>query len=52
VTVGCIGVLEALYKQELLADLRAVYGRLLAQDFRIDAKALQLSLRKFGLEPF
>ena len=51
ITFGCIGILEMLYRKGVVTDLRQLYERLLAQDFRIDAKTLEATLGKFGLKP-
>lgn len=48
---GCVGILEMLCKKRLIADLRETYRLLIAQDFRIDPKIIENSLRKFGLKP-
>ena len=34
--VGCVGILEHLYRQRILADLRCAYAELLSQNIRID----------------
>jgi predicted nucleic acid-binding protein len=47
--LGCIGVLEGLYEQGHLADLRAAYQRLIQHKARIDLQTLQHSLAKFRL---
>lgn len=51
IALGCIGILEALYRRGALPDLRSAYARLLEQKFRIDPKALERSLRDFMLTP-
>jgi predicted nucleic acid-binding protein len=48
---GCIGILESLYRQNLLADLRQAYIRLLAEKIRVNLQTLQDSLVKFNLPP-
>ena len=47
--IGCIGVLEILYRRSELADLRETYVKLLANKIRIDLPTLQESLSKFSL---
>jgi hypothetical protein len=47
--VGCVGVIEVLYRRGVVLDLREVYLRLLAAKVRIDLGTLQRSLEKFGL---
>lgn len=47
--VGCIGVLEELYRRKEIADLRAVYQELVNQHIRIDSRTLQNSLAYFKL---
>lgn len=49
--MGCVGVLEALYRRGVLADLREVYGRLLAAKVRIDLRTLRTSLEQYGFPP-
>jgi predicted nucleic acid-binding protein len=46
---GCIGILESLYRRELLTDLRNAYLRLIEQKIRINLQTLQASLLKFKL---
>jgi len=48
--VGCIGILEELYRRGVLKDLRQIYKELLQQNIRIDLRTLQDSLKHFGLE--
>ncbi len=48
---GCVGILEMLCQKQLIADLRETYRVLVDQDFRIDPKILENSLKKFGLKP-
>jgi predicted nucleic acid-binding protein len=47
--VGCVGVLEDLYEQRYLSDLRGAYEKLLQQKIRIDLQTLRHSLAKFNL---
>jgi len=47
--VGCIGILEELYRRGEIKDLRATYQELLRQHIRIDMRTLQSSLKQFGL---
>jgi predicted nucleic acid-binding protein len=49
--IGCIGILENLFRAGHLADLREAYIRLLAEKIRIDLATLQHSLMKFNLPP-
>jgi uncharacterized protein len=47
--VGCIGILEELFRRGEIPDLRQVYGELLRQKIRVDLRTLQTSLQQFGL---
>ena len=47
--VGCLGVLEAGARKELVPDLRSAYLDLLRQGIRFDLRLLQESLARFGL---
>ena len=47
--VGCIGILEELYRRGEFADLRYVYQELLRQNIRVDLRTLQGSLKQFGM---
>jgi len=47
--VGCIGILERLYRRAEIVDLRRVYQELLRQNIRVDRRTLQDSLNQFGL---
>lgn len=49
--VGCVGILEELYRRGTLADLRQAYQELLNQNIRIDLRTLQSSLKQFNLSP-
>ena len=49
--VGCIGILEDLYAQGHLSDLRDAYQQLIYQKTRIDLPTLQRSLAEFNLRP-
>ena len=48
---GCVGILEDLYEQRHVSDLREAYQQLLRQGTRIDLRTLQESLAKFKLRP-
>jgi predicted nucleic acid-binding protein len=47
--VGCVGILEELYRRGEIQDLRQVYEKLLRQGLRIDLRTLQASLKQFNL---
>ena len=47
--IGCVGILEDLYEQGELIDLRAAYRQLIQHKTRIDLQTLRHSLRKFKL---
>jgi uncharacterized protein len=47
--VGCIGILEELYRRGEIKDLRENYQELLRQNIRVDLRTLQNSLKHFGL---
>jgi uncharacterized protein len=47
--VGCIGILEELYRRGEIKDLRENYQELLRQNIRVDLRTLQSSLKHFGL---
>ena len=47
--VGCIGILEELYRRGEIKDLRESYQELLRQKIRIDLRTLQSSLKHFRL---
>jgi predicted nucleic acid-binding protein len=47
--VGCVGILEELYRRGEIKDLRQNYLELLRQNIRVDARMLQASLKHFGL---
>ena len=49
--VGCIAILEDLYAQGHLSDLRDAYQQLIYQKTRIDLQTLQRSLAEFKLRP-
>jgi uncharacterized protein len=49
--IGCIGILEDLFEQKHLNDLRAAYEQLIQHKMRIDLQTLQASLAKFKLRP-
>jgi predicted nucleic acid-binding protein len=49
--VGCIGILEELYRRGDLTDLREIYRELLAQTIRVEQRILQASLHHLGLMP-
>jgi predicted nucleic acid-binding protein len=46
---GCVGVLEHLYEQGDLSDLRGAYHKLIQHKTRIDLQTLHYSLAKFNL---
>jgi len=47
--IGCIGILEELYRLGEIKDLRHIYQELLRQNVRIDSRTLQASLNQLGL---
>lgn len=47
--VGCIGLLEAAWRNGIVPDLRQAYTDLLRQGIRLDLKLLQASLAKLEL---
>jgi uncharacterized protein len=47
--LGSVGLLEALYSQNYLTDLRGVFRQLLAHEVYIDKRLLDLRLRALGL---
>ena len=49
--VGCVGILEELYRRNEIKDLRQAYLDLLNQNIRVDLRTLQSSLKYFGLDP-
>jgi predicted nucleic acid-binding protein len=49
--IGCVGILEDLYEQGDLSDLRGAYRELIQHKTRIDLQTLQHSLAKFKLLP-
>jgi len=48
--VGCIGILEEMYRRDEIKDLRQVYQELIRQNIRVDLRTLQASLKLFGLK--
>jgi predicted nucleic acid-binding protein len=48
--VGCVAILEQLYRRGQISDLRQVYLELLFQNIRVDTRTLQASLKQFGLD--
>jgi predicted nucleic acid-binding protein len=50
VVVGCVGILEELYRRGEIKDLRHTYRELLLQNVRVDLRTLQASLKHFGLD--
>jgi uncharacterized protein len=46
---GCVGILEELYRQGDIGDLRHIYQELRLQKIRIDSRTLEASLKHFGL---
>jgi predicted nucleic acid-binding protein len=48
--VGCVGLLEEVYRRGEIKDLRQIYEELLRQNMRVDLRTLQASLRKLGLK--
>ena len=48
--VGCIGILEEMYRRGEITDPRQIYKELLRQKIRVDLRTLQASLRQFGLK--
>jgi len=49
--VGCVGILEELYRRGSVTDLHAAYAELVRQNVRIDIRTLEDSLRQFNLPP-
>ena len=49
--VGCIGILEELYRRGEIKDFRQTYEELLRQGVRVDLRTPQSSLGKFKLPP-
>lgn len=49
--VGCVGILEELYRRGEIKDLRQIYQELLGQKIRVDLRTLQSSLGEFKLPP-
>jgi predicted nucleic acid-binding protein len=49
--IGCVGILESLYEQGHVSDLRDAYQELIHQKTRIDLQTLQRSLAEFKLPP-
>jgi predicted nucleic acid-binding protein len=49
--VGCVGILEELFRHGDISNLRQVYGELLRQKIRVDLRTLQTSLQQLGLTP-
>ena len=49
--IGCVGILETLYRGDHLSDLRDAFVRLLDHEFRIDRRALNESLLRLNLPP-
>jgi predicted nucleic acid-binding protein len=47
--IGCIGILEVLYRMSEISDLGNAYAQLLANKIRIDLPTPQRSLDKFSL---
>lgn len=47
--VGCVGILEELYRRADIKDLRQCYQELLRQNIRVDLRTLQSSLKQLGL---
>ncbi len=47
--VGCIGILEELYRRGEIKDLRQAYRDVLDQKIHVDISTLQNSLNHFGL---
>ena len=48
--VGCIGILEELYRRKEIENLLNIYQELLRQNIRVDVRTLQDSLNQFGLD--
>ncbi len=48
--VGCIGILEEMYRRDEIKDLRQIYQELIRQNIRVDLRTLQASLKLFGLK--
>lgn len=49
--IGCVGILEAGHRRELVPDLRAVYARMPAAGIRVHPEILNRSLAAFGMAP-
>jgi predicted nucleic acid-binding protein len=49
--LGCVGVLEDLYNEGHLNDLRGAYHQLVRHQARVDLRALEHSLAKCQLLP-
>jgi predicted nucleic acid-binding protein len=49
--VGCIGILEELYRRKEIKELRGIYQELIRQNIRLDLRTLQSSLAQFNLPP-
>ena len=49
--IGCVGLLEVLYRRGDLSDLRSSYRELVDQGIRIDRRTLDASLRRHELPP-
>ncbi len=47
--IGCIGILEILYRRRELDDLRGAYLQLLNEKVRLDPSTIKQSLAKFNL---
>ncbi len=47
--VGCVGILEELYRRGEIKDLRQAYEELLRQGIRVDVRTLQNSLKNSNL---
>ena len=48
--VGCIGILEEMYRRNEIKDLRQIYRELIRQNIRVDLRTLQVSLKLYGLK--
>lgn len=49
--VGCVGILEELFRRGEISDLRQVFGELLRQRIRVELRTLHTSLQQLGLPP-
>ena len=48
--VGCIGILEEMYRRGEIKNLGQIYQELMRQNIRVDIRTLQTSLRQLGLK--